>query len=285
LTAAFAIRHGKGVSMNKVFRLVWSRSLQALVVASELAPSRGKAGPARRALGMLVLTGAVLAPWSSALAQDADAAKCSFARPGQAVRLVDCASVPQLLAEAAGGADAVNAAQLEEGNRYFQATGNNADPAADVGAYAEGLNATASGDASNAIGDGASAYGSGAMAMGQYATASGYNATATADSATAVGGYLYVEDEDGNVILDQTTTASEVGASAFGAGAQANGAFSTATGSGSVADGLQAAAGGYGSTASGDLSAAYGGFSAASGYGATALGYGAEATIDFATSV
>src|SRR5690606_18112530 len=127
----------------------------------------------------------------------------SVADRDNTVSVGDAGDERQITNVAAGteGTDAVNLHQLnaaadaaEHTNRCCQASGNNADPADDVGAYVEGLNATAAGDASNAIGDGASAFGSGAMAMGQYATASGYNATATADSATAVGGYLYVED-------------------------------------------------------------------------------------------
>ena len=179
--------------------------------------------------------------------------------------------------------------QLEEAtadSRYFQATGNDEDQSDDVGAYAEGAYATASGEAANAFGQGASAYGSGAYADGQYSTASGYNATAMADSATAVGGSLYYEDPDtGEVLLDQTTTASEVGASALGAGAQANGAFSTATGAAANAEGLQSSASGYSSAATGDYTTANGSFSSAGGIAASALGYGAEAAGDYATAV
>ncbi|WP_426806603.1 hypothetical protein, partial [Stenotrophomonas sp. SrG] len=75
--------------------------------------------------------------------------------------------------------------------------------------------------------------------------ASGYNASATADSATAIGGSLYYEEANGNVLLDKATSASGTGATALGAGAQATGEFSTASGAGATTAGLQTSAVAY----------------------------------------
>src|SRR3546814_2281003 len=50
-------------------------------------------------------------------------------------------------------------------DHFFQASDDPDNPG--VGAYVEGINATAAGEATNAIGDGASAYGSGAGAFAE----------------------------------------------------------------------------------------------------------------------
>src|SRR3546814_5305607 len=62
-------------------------------------------------------------------------------------------------------------------DHFFQASDDPDNPG--VGAYVEGINATAAGEASNAIGAGASAYGSGSFALADGATAVGYNSLAT----------------------------------------------------------------------------------------------------------
>src|SRR3546814_4637352 len=70
-------------------------------------------------------------------------------------------------------------------DHFFQASDDPDNPG--VGAYVEGINATAAGEATNAIGDGASAYGSGAGAFAEGATAVGFNALATGQNSAAFG--------------------------------------------------------------------------------------------------
>lgn len=136
--------------MNKVFSLVWSRSLQRLVVASELASANGKQSgrPSRlghAALGAVVLTASfALAP--SAHAADAGKKTCAVALPGQASVMVECAQLEKI----------VTAAKADKGKKkrpvedtfdsdYFKANG------------------TGDGDDASAQGDGAIAIGSGAQ--------------------------------------------------------------------------------------------------------------------------
>src|SRR5690606_14057842 len=129
-------------------------------------------------------------------------------------------------------------------------------------------------------------FGSGAMAWGVYSNASGYGSVADGDSSTAVGGWLYYEDPvTGEVLLDATTTAGEVGASAFGAGAQAIGAFSLASGAGAVANGLQSTSVGYSSQVDSDYATAMGAFSSVTGTYGTAIGYGSDASGDYGLAV
>src|SRR5690606_26224509 len=72
---------GERDAMNKVFSRVWNRSLQALVVASELARGSGKAGRASVTAGLVVLSaGMALAP--AALAAGDGATACDQASAG-----------------------------------------------------------------------------------------------------------------------------------------------------------------------------------------------------------
>jgi autotransporter adhesin len=179
--------------MNKIFSLVWSRSLQMLVVASEFAATHGgKAGRVRRAgtaaAGAVVLSSTlILAPFAQAATSDD--VSCTLTLPGKPATQVDCDALEKAVAAASvSSRDELQQPAATENvfdAGYFKANGNGdgSDDAMAVDEYA-----TAVGSASFALGVGTTALGSGATAINDFSVAVGYGSSATADNSVALGG-------------------------------------------------------------------------------------------------
>ncbi|MBD8643938.1 hypothetical protein IFT63_10120 [Stenotrophomonas sp. CFBP 13724] len=185
--------------MNKIFSRVWSRSLQQLVVASELA-TRGSCQGGRRRLPGCVMAGALLLPAWAAVASDDP--------------LIQPQATPSGGYVAVGGSD--------DGSDDAQAIGD-ASVAVGVLARAQGADATAVGSQARATAVGASAFGSNARATAGSATAVGQSARALATGAAVVG-------------HNATVSAAGTGSVALGAYAQADAADAVALGSNALAD-------------------------------------------------
>src|SRR5690606_36067798 len=224
-----------GDSMNKIFGLVWSRSLQRLVVVSELASARGKqggrsGGRRRPVAGAALLVCGLAIAWSGAQAQalivERDGDACTVRAAGaDAATPVDCA----VFERASVGIDAV------AGDGYFLADGagdgSDTPTVSGSGALAAGRNshainnaATAVGADSVASGAGASAYGHGAMALGDASVAIGQGAVALSATNIALGNNAQALGNDNPTVATYNI--------AIGHDSLANYAYSTALGTG-----------------------------------------------------
>ena len=242
--------------MNKIFKVIWSKSKQCYIVVSEIA--KNKTGKKK------IVVASILA----ALAMQSGMITDVMAADPPSARLADAA-------EAAGtNGVAIGSSARSKSNQsvaigYFsvaQAPGANPEnPATAVGA---GANANGAGTV--ALGLSANATGANAVALGGGANGGANKTEATAVNATAVG---------------FNAKASKSGAAAIGAGANASGSDSISLGTDTVANSEKAIAIGAGSKGTDIGATALGRSSAATGASATALGSLASATGTLATAV
>ena len=253
----------KEAKMNKIFKVIWSKSKQCYVVVSELAKNTTgkKKIVVASVFAALAMMGAV---------QDISAN--SYSAGG-------------------GTTGAVGNDHIAIGNgASAPGTGSNgANTAIGKRATASGGNDTAVGVSSSATGNGSSAYGQSANASGSGSVAIGYMSESSGRRAVALGG-----DANGTKV-----TASAEYATAIGSGAQAKdvnatalGANSTAIDEATIAIGKNATAGNTaflatGAIAIGDTaiaerlnSVAIGKSTAAKGIASTAIGENAQADKD-----
>ena len=253
----------KEAEMNKIFKVIWSKSKQCYVVVSELAKNTTgkKKIVVASVFAALAMMGAV---------QDISAN--SYSAGG-------------------GTTGAVGNDHIAIGNgASAPGTGSNgANTAIGKRATASGGNDTAVGVSSSATGNGSSAYGQSANASGSGSVAIGYMSESSGRRAVALGG-----DANGTKV-----TASAEYATAIGSGAQAKdvnatalGANSTAIDEATIAIGKNATAGNTaflatGAIAIGDTaiaerldSVAIGKSTAAKGIASTAIGENAQADKD-----
>ncbi len=227
--------------MNKIYRLVWSSTQKAWVVAGEFAGARGKGSSslriAKRVGGLSGFVAAAL------MAFPADA-------------------------WVAGGG--TSSAALD--NNIATNTSINGGVATATGnATAIGPTASASGAASTAIGQSATATGADSIALGHSASSTIVNGIAIGPGAKASGG-------NGAMAIGAQSAASSDGAIAFGSNAVATNTNATAIGRSSVANGYSAVAIGDMATATPDHSTAIGGGANVSALEATAIGWYANAS-------
>src|SRR5471030_2787412 len=222
--------------MNKIYRLVWSSTQKAWVVAGEFAGARGKGSSslriAKRVGGLSGFVAAAL------MAFPADA-------------------------WVAGGG--TSSAALD--NNIATNTSINGGAATATGnATAIGPTASASGAASTAIGQSATATGADSIALGHSASSTIVNGIAIGPGAKASGG-------NGAMALGAQAAASSDGAIAFGSNSVATNTNATAIGRSSVANGYSAVAIGDMAKATPDHSTAIGGGSLVTGLEATSIGW------------
>src|SRR5471032_2893471 len=222
--------------MNKIYRLVWSSTQKAWVVAGEFAGARGKGSSslriAKRVGGLSGFVAAAL------MAFPADA-------------------------WVAGGG--TSSAALD--NNIATNTSINGGAATATGnATAIGPTASASGAASTAIGQSATATGADSIALGHSASSNIVNGIAIGPGAKASGG-------NGAMALGAQAAASSDGAIAFGSNSVATNTNATAIGRSSVANGYSAVAIGDMAKATPDHSTAIGGGSLVTGLEATSIGW------------
>ena len=279
-------------SMNKIFKVVWSKTKECYVVVSEVAKNNsGK----KKVLASVLATLAIM----GAGAQMGTPVQAGGNYGNSAVNVAP----DNLAGKQYGNTVDKNSVVVGYLNTTKQESGDAADG---EGHFIFGANNRASAASSLAVGNnnvatggGSSAIGASSKATKAAALAVGNVARAEATGATAIGTHANA-DKDGNSLtvgeystaVGGWTNASGTNASAFGYKAQAKGLSSTAigenaqsTGRKSAAVGLNTNASGTASaamgiqnTASGNYSAAYGVVSKAAGEGAFAAGYRATAT-------
>ena len=242
--------------MNKIFKVIWSKSKQCYIVVSEIA--KNKTGKKK------IVVASILA----ALAMQSGLITEVMAADPPSARLADAA-------EAAGtNGVAIGSSARSKSNQsvaigYFsvaQAPGANPEnPATAVGA---GANANGAGTV--ALGLSANATGANAVALGGGSNGGKNKTEATAENATAVG---------------FNAKASKSGASAIGSGANASGSDSISFGTATVANSEKAIAIGANSKGTAIGATALGRDTEASGASATALGALASAKGSTATAV
>ena len=258
--------------MNKIFKVIWSKSKQCYVVVSEMA--KNKTGKKK------IVVASILAALAMQTAGVIDVAAAAGDQPSRALAdgrvtngktnglaIGNFASSESHQSIAIGYYSVATAAEM---NPALPAT------AVGAGAKANGLSTVALGLLAQAKADSATALGSKTSATGDKSVAVGISAAATADSATALGSKTSATG-DRTVAVGSDANATGRYAGAFGADASAVG-NATAVGAKSIASQDAAVAVGTDSKATGNYASALGADATASGNDSTAFGHGTVAS-------
>ena len=264
--------------MNKIFKVIWSKSKQCYIVVSEIA--KNKTGKKK------IVVASILAALAMAgTMQSVDAA----IPEGNATGNDAFAIGSQSNVNGAFGFAIGNNAKFNSGTLGF-AIGVNSEAKSNqsiaIGyqSKATGRNNGGGGDPALAVGAGANATAGGATAIGMvanasntFATAIGKSAAASGDSSIAIGQNTKATQEKAIAIGD-ASQATNIGATALGRSSAATAASATAVGSLASATGTTATAVGIEASASGAESLAIGKTASATSGRALAVGTNAKAT-------
>ena len=293
----------KEAKMNKIFKVIWSKSKQCYVVVSEMA--KNTTGKKK------IVVASILAAMVAGQAMQVDATSGSFYDTGAikgAIAIGKAGSTePQATDEnaiaigqaarangrggVALGNDTRSAQNAIAAAWNSQATGKNS--------VAVGTGTRATGLSSTAVGDGAQATANGAVALGQStesagnSVAAGFNAKARSNNTVAIGVEANndgsITNNASSVSVGVATRARAVGSMAMGVSADASGKYSLALGSGDVsgdytdgtnhptASGEKSIAIGFNSNAGDQNAISIGSDTEAANLNATAVGSGAKA--------
>ena len=300
--------------MNKIFKIVWSKSRQCYIVVSEYAKNTsGKKAVATALLAFSVLAGssAVQAIWPDGaqvgqsnfqIGRGAKAGIGSWSQNSQAIG-VDAEAHQSK--DVALGSNAVAKGLPISNNKAHPATAlgahSNADGdstlavgfgtnASNTNATAVGANASATGTDSTVVGSGASTNQASASVLGSNATVTGVAGTAVGSSSTAAnnsfaGGNNAMAAGGNSVAIGMTTKALGTGSVAVGNTAQATNASTTAVGDGAKATGISSSAFGQKANATNSYALAVGVGAQATNIFTSALGYNATAVNNYGTAV
>ena len=277
--------------MNKIFKVIWSKSKQCYIVVSEIA--KNKTGKKK------IVVASILA----ALAMQSGMITEVMAADPASTRLADAA-----IAVGTNGV-AIGSSAKSQSNQsvaigYFSnaqaPTANPENPATAVGAgaNADGAGTVALGLSANATGANAVALGGGSNggknkteATAAETTAVGFNAKASNSRATAIGsgaassgsdsialGTSTVANSEKAIAIGSDSKATDIGTTALGRSSAATGASATALGSLASASGTTATAVGMEASATGNESVAVGKKASATSGRALAVGTNASAT-------
>ena len=232
--------------MNKIFKVVWNRTIQSFVVTSELAKGRVK----------------------SSAEQNSTDVSAESGKNG-------IATVFRLTV--------ISAALLGAGNSYAATAGRGqiaVDPPTSAtavsGATATGIGALSIGASANATANGAVAVGTSANATHNNSLAVGTNAKATQTHAVAMGADTSASSSYATAI-GKSANAVSVDSTALGADSKANGTQATAVGKNALADNTSTTALGNSAQAFGIGSMALGQSSTSRGQNGIAIGSGSQA--------
>ena len=248
------VKKGVHSNMNKIFKVVWSKTKECYVVVSEVAKNNGgkKKALASVLAGLAMVAAAAGTPVQANVNTGGSAVNISpDAYNGSNTTGRNSVVVGyQNKTDNEDGTLAYGAANTAYGNSAFAIGNNN---------VAKGGNAYAMGNTAEALGTATLAFGNQAKAKADYGVAIGSGAEATANNAVAVGR------------VNKATNASAV---ALGVNNKANGQDSTAVGSTNTVNGDQSSAFGRENVIDG-----------ASVAGATAVGYKNKASGDRAIAI
>ena len=294
--------------MNKIFKVVWNRTIGSFVVTSELAKGRvkssseGAEGDVRASEEGRLKTLFRLTALSAALfglSESAWGAQpiINSTAPANTTGIVATGNASET---AVGGGSARGVGSVAVGAFAKAGTRIEADGAvaiggsqASTGAFADGNNAIAIGQASNAYAAKAISIGSDTIASNQFATALGGRAEATERGATAIGGWSQATGQfavaiggsdrfgrDNNTELNDgsgATLASGARSTAIGRRAKASGNDTLAFGTNAEATGVEAVAIGKGAASTASKALAFGQGAQAKASDTVAVGTGAQA--------
>ena len=302
--------------MNKIFKVIWSKSKQCYVVVSEIA--KNKTGKKKIVVAGIFAALSLIGHLQPVQAIDGAGDKAGFSNAASGVNFDstkgiaiglkngDKTSANGNVATVAIGAHsnasgsssvAIGGAVVDGagaiGLGWSTAKGNNAVALGGTGlSNANGNNAfaasggNANGESATAIGSSAIASGRGGVAVGWNSQSAvnavgiGFNAKAKSNNTVAIGVEANsdnsIGDNSSSVSIGVKTRAREVGSMAMGVSADASGKYSIALGSGNVSGDYTATAN-Y-PKATGEKAIAIGYNSNSSNTGATAIGAGATAS-------
>ena len=246
--------------MNKIFKVVWNRTIGSFVVTSELAKGRVK---------------------SSSEGAEGDVRASEEGRLKTLFRLTALSAALFGLSESAWAHPIINST-APANTTGIVATGNASETAVGGGS-ARGVGSVAVGafakagtriEADGAVAIGGSQASTGAFADGNNAIAIGQASNANAAKAISIGSDT-IASHEWTSAYGGRAEAKNVGATALGSWTQANGEFSIAVGGSDRFGGERST----GTIASGDRSTAIGRIARSAGADAIALGTGAQATL------
>ena len=277
--------------MNKIFKVIWSKSKQCYIVVSEIA--KNKTGKKK------IVVASILA----ALAMQSGMITDVMAADPPSAKLADAALAVGTNGVAIGSSAKSQSNQSVAIGYFSNAQAPSASPenpatAVGAGANANGAGTVALGLSANATGANAVALGGGSNggknkteATAVETTAVGFNAKASNSRATAIGsgaassgsdaiafGTSTVANSEKAIAIGANSKASDIGATALGRDTEASGASATALGALASAKGSTATAVGMQASASGTDSVAVGKTASATNNRALAVGTNAKAT-------
>ena len=239
--------------MNKIFKVIWSKSKQCYVVVSEMA--KNKTGKKK------IVVASILAALAMQTAGVTDAVAAAGDLPSESFANGTVAS-GKTNGLAIGNAANSGSNQSVAIGYYSVATAAEIDPA--LPATAVGAGAHATGQSTVALGLLAQATSGKATALGSKSVASYDAAVAVGSEAKATGGYASA--------LGADATASNNDATAFGHGTVASGASSTALGSRAKSGGVGGVGIGMLANATNQYGVAIGGYSSSTADNSIAIG-------------
>ncbi|WP_298709367.1 ESPR-type extended signal peptide-containing protein [uncultured Veillonella sp.] len=247
--------------MNKIFKVIWSKSKQCYVVVSEMA--KNKTGKKK------IVVASILAALAIQTAGVIDVAAAAGDQPSTAIANGRVAS-GKTNGLAIGNFASSNSHQSIAIGYYSVATAAEANPALPATAVGAGANAT--GQSTVALGLSAQATSGSATALGAKSVASEDAAVAVGHGAQATGGYASA--------LGADAIASNNDSTAFGHGTKASGASSTALGSRAKAGSVAGVGIGMLANATNQYGIAIGGESSSSADNSIAIGRKSSVTGD-----
>ena len=262
--------------MNKIFKVIWSKSKQCYIVVSEIA--KNKTGKKK------IVVASILA----ALAMQSGMIIDVMAADPPSARLADAAEAAGTNGVAIGSSARSKSNQSVAIGYFSNAQAPSASPenpatAVGAGANANGAGTVALGLSANATGANAVALGGGSdggkyktEATGTRATAISFNAKASGSDSIALGNATVASDEKA-IAIGSDSKATDVGTTALGRSSEATGASATALGSLASATGTLATAVGMQASASGNESLAIGTTASATSGRSLAVGTNSKA--------
>ena len=249
--------------MNKIFKVIWSKSKQCYIVVSEIA--KNKTGKKK------IVVASILA----ALAMQSGMIIDVMAADPPSARLADAAEAAGTNGVAIGSSARSKSNQSVAIGYFSNAQAPSASP--ENPATAVGAGANANGAGTVALGLSANATGANAVALGGGSDGGKYKTEATGTRATAISFNAKASGSD-SIALGNATVASDEKAIAIGSDSKATDVGTTALGRSSEATGASATALGFLASATGTLATAVGMQASASGNESLAIGTTASAT-------
>ena len=266
--------------MNKIFKVIWSKSKQCYVVVSEMA--KNKTGKKK------IVVASILAALAMQTAGVTDVAAAVGDQPSAAYANGTVASGKTNGLAIGNAANSGSNQSIVIGYKS-EATAPEVAPAA-LPAIAVGAGANANGYSTVALGLLSLAKADSATALGSKTSATGDRSVAVGINATATGRYASVLGADASAVGNATAVganslASVDAAVAVGTDSKATGNYASALGAGATASDNDSTAFGHGTVASGASSTALGTRAKAGALAAVGVGMFANATKDYGIAI